>query len=109
MKRLLLATAFTLATSAALADGFVIGAGRWTCAKAIEVFERGPDIDKGQLAGWIMGFWSSATFQRETGFVDRVEAVGGMKIANATVAECRKAPPDTMIFRVAQSMIRNTK
>ncbi len=91
------------------AQGFVMGSGRWSCADAIRVFDSGTPIDKGQLFGWLMGFWTAATFDRETGFIDRVEAAGGEAIANATIEECRKAPADTLLYRVAQSMIRNTK
>ena len=107
-RNLFTAALFALPTHA-LADGYVFGAGRWTCAKAIEVYEAGTPLDKGQLVGWILGYWSHATFSREKGFIDTVEKVGGIKIATATVDECRKAPADLMIFKVADGMIANTK
>lgn len=91
------------------ADGYIIGAGRWTCEKAIEVFETGDPSEKGQLAGWIFGFWSFATGTREKEFIDKVEAAGGIRIADLTIAECRKAPPETMVYQVSGSIIRNTK
>lgn len=91
------------------AEGFVLGAGRWSCADAVQAAQQGSPIQKGQLAGWILGYWTSATFQRETGFIDTVEKVGGQKIYEATIAECTAAPPDTPLYRVADSMIRNTK
>ena len=109
LKSMFLALGLAAVPLAASADGYVLGAGRWTCGDAVRVFETGTQIEKGQLFGWLMGFWSSATFQRETGFVDVVENAGGEAIANATVEECRNASADTLIFRVAQTMIRNTK
>jgi len=103
------ALAFSALGAPLWADGYVMGAGRWSCGKAIEVYETGSPLDKGQFAGWILGYWSAATFERETAFIDTVERVGGIKIADITIAECRKAPPETPIFKVTQSMIRNTK
>ena len=75
----------------------------------IKTYEQGSPVQKGQLVGWLLGYWTAATFQRETAFVDIVENVGGEKIYEATIAECRKAPPNTPLFRVADSMIANTK
>ena len=98
-----------LAPFAARADGYVMGAGRWTCGDLIRINESGTDIEMGQVFGWILGYWSSATFQRETEFIDTVEAAGGAKIAGATIAQCRKAPPETVLYRVADEMIRNTR
>ncbi|MCP5088263.1 MAG: 5'-methylthioadenosine phosphorylase [Rhodobacteraceae bacterium] len=92
----------------AAADGYVMGSGRWSCADAVAVYEGGSPLQKGQLAGWIMGFWSAATFERETKFVDIVESVGAEKITNSTVAECRKAS-EVPVYRVVRSMIENTK
>lgn len=96
-------------TAAAENDGFVMGAGRWTCAEVIEAADNGDAAANGQAAGWVLGYWSAATFARETGFVDLVEQVGGRTIYQQTVAECRKAPAETMLYRVTKSMISNTK
>jgi len=93
----------------ASAEGYVMGAGTWACGDVTQVAQAGNDNEVGQLAGWIMGFWSSATFTRETGFVDTVESVGGRGVFDATLAECAKAPPETLLHIVVQSMIRNTK
>lgn len=93
----------------AAADGFVMGAGRWTCAEALRVGNRGSAAETGQLAGWIAGFWSAASFGREQGFIDTVERVGAEAIFRATLTECAKAAPDTPVYRVAQEMIRNTR
>ncbi len=108
MKHILLFLALSLPAQA-IADGYVLGAGRWTCEDVIRVYEQGTPSEKGELFGWFMGFWSAATFQRETGFVDVVESAGGNKIAEASVVECRRAPADTLLFRVTQSMIENTR
>ena len=90
------------------ADAYILGSGRWTCGEAVRVFQAGSDLEKGQLAGWILGFWSAATFERDTAFIDTVERAGGIAIANATIERCRGAG-DTPVFRVVQGMIRNTK
>jgi len=108
VKHILLLLAFSLPAQAS-ADGYVMGAGRWSCKEVIRVYEEGTPSEKGELFGWFMGFWSAATFQRETAFVDIVESAGGNKIADASVVECRRAPADTLLFRVTQSMIENTK
>ena len=86
-----------------------MGAGRWTCAEALEAWQNGTPIVKGQLIGWVLGFWSAATFVREEAFVDKVEAAGGEAITRATLAECQKAPPETLLYRVSRSMVQNTK
>jgi hypothetical protein len=109
MKQVVFAIVLGAGAMPALADGFVLGSGRWTCAQAIQVFDTGTGIQKGQLVGWLMGYWTGATFTREKTFVDTVESVGGRKIADATIAECRNAKPETLIYRIADSMIRNTK
>lgn len=91
------------------AGGYVLGAGRWPCSKVAQVADSGTKSEVGQLAGWLMGFWSAATFEREEGFIDTVEKAGGRAILEGSVAECRNAPADTLLYAVAQSMIRNTK
>ncbi|RMD91264.1 MAG: 5'-methylthioadenosine phosphorylase [Alphaproteobacteria bacterium] len=91
------------------ADGYIMGAGRWTCAQVRQVAESGTPAEVGQLAGWLLGFWSAATLQRETHFVDIVEQVGGEKIVRATVQECAKAPSTVRLHEVAGKMIENTR
>ena len=108
MRHLIAAVVLAGSVAPAWSDGYVMGSGRWTCAQAIQAWE-GKPIDKGQLAGWIMGYWSAATFERETKFVDTVEKVGGLKIVEATLSECRKAPGETLLYKVTRSMIVNTK
>ncbi len=92
-----------------IAGGYVLGAGHWPCKEVIRAHEEGPPGEKGELFGWFMGLWSAATFQRETGFADIVANAGGNRIAEATVVEYRRAPADTLLFRVTQSMIDNTR
>jgi len=107
MKKLVLLLSM-LAPTLAIADGYVVGAGRWTCAEVVRIGDGGTDIEVGQLTGWVLGFWSAATFTADTAFIDIVENVGGRAILDATVDACRKAPTDAMLFQVSQSMIRNT-
>ncbi|EBA09174.1 hypothetical protein [Sagittula stellata] len=89
-------------------DSYVMGAGGWTCAKVLETFHGTDESLKGQLAGWVLGVWTRATTEREKGFTDIVENVGGLKIYEATLNECRQAPPSTYLYRVAYKMIENT-
>lgn len=105
----LLATCLALQAGSASADGFVMGSGRWTCEQVLQVLEKGEPIEQGQFYGWVLGAWSLATLRREEGFIDKVENAGGRKIVEVTIAECKKAPGDTELFKVVDTMIRNTK
>lgn len=109
MKRLAFLVLAALPCGTASADGFVMGAGRWTCEQVLAVAARAEGSEFEQLAGWVMGFWSHATFERETGFVDIVENVGGRGIFEATLGECQRAPGETQLYVVSRSMIENTK
>ena len=97
-----------LAPNLASADGFILGAGRWTCVEVVAAHESGDMSNVGQALGWLFGYWSAATLNREESFTDIVENAGGRAIYDATVAECRKAPENAMLYQVAQSMIDNT-
>ncbi|MEM7438900.1 MAG: 5'-methylthioadenosine phosphorylase [Pseudomonadota bacterium] len=92
----------------AVADGYVMGSGRWTCDRVTAAAD-GTDLEKGQVFGWIMGVWSQETFHREVGFIDTVEKVGGLRIVELTIQECGKASGETPLFRVVQGMMANTK
>ncbi len=109
MKTLIFSAVLAATGSAALGDGYVLGSGRWTCAEAGRIAQAGSPIEQGQLVGWLLGFWTAATFERETKFVDIVENAGGRAIYDATLKECADAPPETLLYRVAQEMIRNTR
>lgn len=47
--------------------------------------------------------------RRDEGFIDKVEKAGGRTIVEVTIAECKKAPGETELFKVVDTMIRNTK
>ena len=108
MKKAIAAAIMVASTGTAQADGFMMGSGQYTCRQAIDAWNGAP-IDKGQLAGWIMGYWSAATTTREKGFVDTVERVGARHVVEVTLTECQKAGPEAMLYRVTQALIRNTK
>lgn len=108
MKTLALLAALAAPVSA-IADGFILGAGRWTCADALAVGETGKPIEIGQMVGWVLGYWSAETYYRGEDFTDKVEAAGGKQVFQAMLAECRKAPPETPVFRVVQAIISGTK
>lgn len=107
LARPLLALSLLAMPALAAADGYVMGSGRWTCADAIAAWN-GEPIDKGQFVGWVLGYWSAATFEREDSFVDIVENVGGEAILSSTLTECQ-AHPDEQLFVVVRSMIGNTQ
>jgi len=107
MKRLFL-IATLLAPNFASAEGYVLGAGRWTCADVVAAIDSNDTFKVGQIAGWLMGFWSATTFTRETEFIDIVENAGGRAILDTTLEQCRTAPPETLLFTLTQSMISNT-
>ncbi|MCB1327975.1 MAG: 5'-methylthioadenosine phosphorylase [Maritimibacter sp.] len=90
-------------------DGFVMGAGSWDCAEVIAHWDADHKSEVGQIVGWILGFWSAATYARETGFVDTVEQVGGRTIFEQTLDRCRTAPEGAKLYVVTRSMIANTK
>ena len=64
--------AAVLWTDIARADGFVMGAGRWTCPDVVSAWRSGDLSHQGQIAGWVLGYWSQATFIEDTAFVDKV-------------------------------------
>lgn len=101
--------AFALHAASAQAEGYVLGAGSWSCSEIVEIMETSDPSLVGQVAGWVFGFWSSASFAREPGFTDIIEEVGGETILRKSVEECRKAPPDTPFYSLVNSMIANTK
>ena len=107
MKPLLLSISLLIPT-VAQADSFILGAGRWTCQEVIAA-HRAQDQGKIlQVAGWLLGYWSSETKYRDDSFVNTVENAGGQAIYNQSVAECRNVPGVTMLYEMANSMIGNT-
>ncbi|MEM1160188.1 MAG: 5'-methylthioadenosine phosphorylase [Pseudomonadota bacterium] len=109
MHKTFFAAAFTFSATAALADSFIMGPGRWTCQQVVAAAEGTDNVQKGQVVGWVLGYWSRSTEGRGDAFVDTVEKVGGRKIFEITVDRCRNSDPETPLFRVARSMVKNTK
>ncbi len=104
----ILAALMLLGPSLASAQGYVMGAGRYTCAEVLAINDGGDPSRVGQLAGWILGYWSSDTFRQNKNFVDIVEQAGGLAILELSIEECRKAPPEALLYQVTQSIINNT-
>ncbi|MBM7069453.1 5'-methylthioadenosine phosphorylase [Actibacterium sp. 188UL27-1] len=90
-------------------DGYVMGAGRWTCERARTTFETGTEVDQGQLFGWLMGYWSAATQGGTSEFITTVQEAGGKRIAEITLTECAKQHPETSIIAVTEALIDNTR
>ena len=105
------ALAATVAMPAHAGDGVgtVMGAGQWTCAKALEVEASGTDIDNGLLVGWLLGYWSAVTFERDAPFNATVKEFGGRAIYDATMSQCRNALPEVQLYMLTQAIIENTK
>jgi hypothetical protein len=76
----------------ARADSYLMGVGQWTCTRMIDTFTDGAPVEKGQAAGWILGFWSAATSYEGDAFTARVQKVGGEQVMQATIRECSNNP-----------------
>ena len=109
MKKLFLAAALMAPNFAMAAEGFVLGAGTWTCEDVIAANENQDMAKVFQAAGWLMGYWSSETTYRSNTFKNIVEQAGGQAIYNQTLVECGKAPAGTLLYQLANSMISNTE
>ncbi len=109
MKHIFLACLMAVPMTANAQDGFVMGAGRWTCADVTKTADGEKAGDYFQMVGWILGYWSANTFQQEETFVDKVENAGARAIFDLTVEGCRRAPPETLLFSLTQSIIKNTE
>ncbi|HCQ67163.1 MAG TPA: hypothetical protein DIU07_19355 [Rhodobacteraceae bacterium] len=66
---------FTLAATSARAEGSVMGTGSWPCSEIVVIMETGDPSLVGQVAGWVFGYWSGATFRREADRVGILEEV----------------------------------
>lgn len=104
-----IALAFLLLTpSISHADGYILGVGRWSCADVVEAAQNGSPIQRGQLVGWILGYWSAITTTKPTEFIDIVERVGAETVYTETVKACQDSDPDVMLFQATQNIIKNT-
>lgn len=101
-----LALATALAPGLAAADGYVMGSGRWTCTDVLAAWQ-GTDIDKGQMVGWILGYWSAETFSHDGPFVASVEAAGAENILASTLSVCGENP-EAQLHDVVRAMVANT-
>lgn len=96
-------------STSAQADGFILGSGSWTCGQALATVQNGTPLDRGQLIGWIMGFWTAASFEKEDGLPQVLAQSGGQTVANLTINECRQQPANAPIYLVTQGLIENTR
>lgn len=108
MIRTILAAGLAAATAApAFAEAYMMGTGRWTCERARAAFVTQTVTDQAQVAGWILGYWSHASIDQPTGFLDKMQEVGGNKIVEITLAECQKNP-NAMLFQVTEAILQNS-
>lgn len=90
------------------ATGFVMGSGQWTCGDVLAVAQRGNELQRGQLFGWILGYWSAVSFSEEDSFAEVMSEAGGQNIANITIAECGRQPADAPLYLVTQGIVANS-
>jgi hypothetical protein len=90
-------------------NGFVLGSGQWTCGDVLGVAQNGTPLDRGQMFGWIMGYWSAASFAESDAFIASMQTAGGQSIANITIAECRNQPAAAPLYLVTQGIIANSR
>lgn len=108
MNRTILAAALCVATTApAFSEAYMMGTGRWTCERARAAFVTQNVTDQGQVAGWILGYWSHASIEKPTPFLDKMQEVGGTKIVEITLAECQKNP-NAMLYQVTEAILQNS-
>ena len=103
-----LAAALTLPQTGK-ADVYILGAGQWTCGQVLTLVPGGTPLDRGQLIGWIMGYWTAASFEKEDGLAQSLADAGGDAIVNVTLQECAAQPAGTPLFAVTQALIENTR
>lgn len=88
--------------------GFVMGSGQWTCGDVLTVAQRGTDLQRGQLFGWILGYWSAVSFNEDDSFAQVMSQAGGQNIANVTIAECGRQPTNAPLYLVTQGIVANS-
>ena len=104
---LLLALTQGVAMQAQAAKGFAMGYGGNTCASVIEVVNSGDGEQIGQVAGWILGYWTAISFQSDQVFVDKLKQAGPNKIVEVTLQQCEKADPNTPLVAVTHQTIQS--
>ncbi len=93
--------------SPALASSYVMGYGGNSCGEIIKLVESSNKDATGQIAGWILGYWSAATaFAGDQAFTDKVKDAGARKIVELTLGQCRKTDPATPLMVVTHQTIQ---
>ncbi|MDQ7081430.1 MAG: hypothetical protein Q9M41_12265 [Paracoccaceae bacterium] len=103
----MLGAAFMASPTLASSYVIVMGFGGNSCGEVIKLVENGNKNATGQIAGWILGYWSAATaFVNDQSFTDKVKAAGARKIFSLTLEQCRKADPATPLMVVTHQAIQ---
>ena len=98
--------AWAAATPTHAANGFPMGYGGNTCGEVIEVMKSGDAAQIGQVAGWILGYWSAISFQRDQAFIDKLKEAGAENVVQVTLAQCEQADPNTPLVVVTHQTIQ---
>ena len=106
---LILTLAQGLAGPAVAAKGFPMGYGTSSCGQVLEIMQSGDKEQIGQIAGWILGYWSAISFQRDQAFIDKLKQAGAKKIIQVTLGQCQKAEPDTPLVLITHQTIQSVK
>ncbi|SIN80410.1 HdeA/HdeB family chaperone [Vannielia litorea] len=108
MHRTILAAALCAASTApALSEAYMMGTGQWTCERARAAFVTENVTDQGQVAGWILGYWSHASIDAPKALLDKMQEVGPAKIIDITLAQCQ-ASPNARLFQVTEAIFQNS-
>lgn len=87
---------------------FYMGVGSWDCAKFVAALQGGSDVDRGQAAGWVLGFWSATTLYEDPAYIERLQGAGGRSIVDLTLQLCSDNPQG-MVGALSNSLLLNSK
>ncbi len=94
------------ALPAQAAKGFPMGYGASSCGEVIEAVKSGDKAQIGQIAGWILGYWSAISFQRDQAFIDKLKQAGAQRVVEITLQQCEQADPATPLVAVTHQTIQ---
>ncbi|MFV2001393.1 MAG: hypothetical protein ACC619_00255 [Paracoccaceae bacterium] len=87
---------------------FYMGVGSWDCGRFIAALEGGTDVDRGQAAGWVLGFWSATTLYEDAAYNERLQGAGGRNIVDLTLQLCRDNPLG-QVGALSNSLLQNSR
>ena len=108
MRSAIFAAALACTPLTAQADDYqVFGYGNNTCESVIAAMQSEDPLQRGQVVGWILGFWSAASATRDAEFRKTMAEAGARQALDATLAQCEKNP-QAQLVAVTVQLIRAT-